>query len=137
MRLFLPYVFVRFGAYPNHMHMQIIVKNNCRGKKERKNRKEKYNSKEWGLVLGFADLVLDCWLEVGCIRRVLRPANSIKVFLGLGANAGLVPGFRVALLASGAALPMVALKVSHCTNVTSKYGDLALQVGGVSNETVK
>jgi hypothetical protein len=37
----------------------------------------------------------------------------------------------------GAALPMVALEISHCTNVTSKYGDLALQVGGVSDETVK
>jgi hypothetical protein len=24
----------------------------------------------------------DCWLEVGCIRKVLRPANSIKVFCG-------------------------------------------------------
>jgi hypothetical protein len=29
------------------------------------------------------------------------------------------------------------LEISHCTNVTSKYGDLALQVGGVSDETVK
>jgi hypothetical protein len=28
---------------------------------------------------------------------------------------------------------MVALEISHCTNVTSKYGDLALQVGGVSD----
>jgi hypothetical protein len=32
---------------------------------------------------------------------------------------------------------MVALEISHCTNVTSKYGDLALQVGGASDETVK
>jgi hypothetical protein len=43
--------FVRFGAYPNHMHIQIIVKNKttCCEKKERKkekDRKEKYNSKE-------------------------------------------------------------------------------------------
>jgi hypothetical protein len=30
---------------------------------------------------------------------------------------------------------MVALEISHCTNVTSKYGDLALQVGGVSDKT--
>jgi hypothetical protein len=29
------------------------------------------------------------------------------------------------------------LEISHCTNVTSKYGDLALQVGGVSDATVK
>jgi hypothetical protein len=32
---------------------------------------------------------------------------------------------------------MVILEISHCTNVTSKYGDLALQIGGVSDETVK
>jgi hypothetical protein len=32
---------------------------------------------------------------------------------------------------------MVILVISHCTNVTSKYGDLALQVGGVSDEAVK
>jgi hypothetical protein len=43
----------------------------------------------------------------------------------------------VALYASHAALPMVALGISHCTKVTSKYGDLALQVGEVSYEIVK
>jgi hypothetical protein len=32
---------------------------------------------------------------------------------------------------------MVILEISHCTSVTLKYGDLALQVGGVSDETVK
>jgi hypothetical protein len=32
---------------------------------------------------------------------------------------------------------MVALEILLCTNVTSKYGDLALQVEGVSDETVK
>jgi hypothetical protein len=59
------------------------------------------------------------------------------VFLGPRANAELVPKFHVALHASHAALLMVALEISHCTNVTSKYNDLALQVGGVSDETVK
>jgi hypothetical protein len=59
------------------------------------------------------------------------------VFLGHRANAELVPKFHVALHASHAALPMVILEISHYTNVTSKYGDLALQVGGVSDETVK
>jgi hypothetical protein len=39
--------------------------------------------------------------------------------------------------ASHAALPMVILEISHCTSVTSKYRDLALQVGGVSDETAK
>jgi hypothetical protein len=59
------------------------------------------------------------------------------VFLGPRANAELVPKFYVALHASNAALPMVALEISHCTNMTSKYGDLTLQVSGVSDETVK
>jgi hypothetical protein len=59
------------------------------------------------------------------------------VFLGPRANAELVPKFHIVLHASHAALPMVALEISHCANVTSKYGDLALQVGGVSDETVK
>jgi hypothetical protein len=57
------------------------------------------------------------------------------VFLGPRANDELVPKFHVALHASHAALPMVKLEISHCTNMTSKY--LALQVGGVSDETVK
>jgi hypothetical protein len=59
------------------------------------------------------------------------------VFLGPRANAELVPKFHVALHASHAALPMVILEISHCTNMTSKYEDLAFQVGGVSNETAK
>jgi hypothetical protein len=69
-------------------------------------------------MLGFADLMLDCWLEVSCIQKVLRPANSIKVFRGPRGNAELVPKFHAALHASHAALPMVALEISHCTNVT-------------------
>jgi hypothetical protein len=31
--------FIRFGAYPNHMHIQTIVKNNLL-KKERKNKRK-------------------------------------------------------------------------------------------------
>jgi hypothetical protein len=59
------------------------------------------------------------------------------VFLDPRANAELVRKFHVALHASHAALSRVILEISHCTNVTSKYGDLALQVGGVSDERVK
>jgi hypothetical protein len=40
------------------------------------------------------------------------------VFLGPRANAELVPKFHVALHASHAALPMVALQISPYTNVT-------------------
>jgi hypothetical protein len=65
-------------------------------------------------MLVFADLLLDCWLEVTCIRKVLQPANWIKVFHGPRANAELVPKFHVALHASHAALPMVVLEISHC-----------------------
>jgi hypothetical protein len=88
-------------------------------------------------MLGFADLMMDCWLEVSCIRKVLRPANKIKVLLFPRANAELVPKFHVALHAYHAALPMVILEISYCTSMTSKYGDLVLQVGGISDETVK
>jgi hypothetical protein len=91
-------------------------------------------------MLGFADLMPDCWLEVSCIRKSCdRPTRSrfSVVFLGPRANAELVPKFHVALHASHGTLSMVTLEISHCTNVTSKYGDLALQVGGVSDETVK
>jgi hypothetical protein len=44
--------------------------------------------------------------------------------------------YYVALHASHAALPMVMLEILYCTS-DSKCGDLALQVGGVSDETVK
>jgi hypothetical protein len=43
------------------------------------------------------------------------------VFLGFRANAELVPRFHVALYASLAALPMVTLKISSCTNVTLTF----------------
>jgi hypothetical protein len=33
--------YTRFGAYPNHMHIQIIVKNNLLKKKGKKSRQEK------------------------------------------------------------------------------------------------
>jgi hypothetical protein len=58
-------------------------------------------------------------------------------FLGPRANAELVHKFHVALHASHAAILLVALEISHCTKVTSKYRDLVLQVGGVSDEIVK
>jgi hypothetical protein len=67
-------------------------------------------------MLGFSDLMLDCWLEVSFIRKVLRPANSIKVFRGPRANAELVPKFHVALHACHAALPMIMLEISYCTS---------------------
>jgi hypothetical protein len=58
------------------------------------------------------------------------------VFLGPRANAELVPKFPIAMHASHAALPMVMLEISYCTS-DFEMRDLALQVGGVSDETVK
>jgi hypothetical protein len=42
--------FIRFGAYPNHMHIQIIVKPNnlLRGKKRRKKQKRKIQQQRVG-----------------------------------------------------------------------------------------
>jgi hypothetical protein len=59
------------------------------------------------------------------------------VLLGPRANAELVTKFHVALHTSHEAFPMAILEISYCINVASKYEDLALQVGGVLDETVK
>jgi hypothetical protein len=51
------------------------------------------------------------------------------VFLGPRATAELVPKFHIALHAFHAALPMVTLKISPCTNVTLTLGWITLFVG--------
>jgi hypothetical protein len=65
-------------------------------------------------MLGLADLMPDCWLEVKFAsgRSCDRPTRSgfSVVFLGPRANAELVRKFHVALHASRAALPMVTFK---------------------------
>jgi hypothetical protein len=66
----------------------------------------------------------------------LRPAKSIKVFLGPRANAELVPKFHVALYASHAALPMVTLKILPYTNVTLTLGWTTLFMGDMSEITL-
>jgi hypothetical protein len=66
-------------------------------------------------MLGLADLMQDCWLEVSlhpegpACDRPTRPGFSV-VFLGPRANGELVPKFHFALHASHAALPMVTFK---------------------------
>jgi hypothetical protein len=76
-------------------------------------------------MLGLADLMPDCWLEVSLHPEVScdRPTRSrfSVYFLGPRANAELVPKFHVALHASHAALPMVTLKTSPYTNVTLTF----------------
>jgi hypothetical protein len=49
--------YTRFGAYPNNMNITIIVI-----KIVKKNEKRK--TKQYRLMLGLADLMPDCWLEV-------------------------------------------------------------------------
>jgi hypothetical protein len=69
--------------------------------------------------------VSDYWLEVGLHPKVPATGQLEQVFsmifLGPRANAELVPRFHVALHASHAALPMVTLKISPCTNVTLTF----------------
>jgi hypothetical protein len=36
--------YIRFGAYPNHMHIQIIVKKQLVGKEEKEKTKVNHNS---------------------------------------------------------------------------------------------
>jgi hypothetical protein len=105
-------------------------------KKEKKNTTAQIGTNVW--VRGFnAGLLARSQFAFG--RSCDQPIRSrfSMLFLGPRANAELVPKFHDALHASHEALSMVAFEISICTNVTSKYGDLALQVGGVTDETVK
>jgi hypothetical protein len=56
------------------------------------------------------------------------------VFLGPRANAELVHKFHVALHASHAALPMITLKISPCTNVT--LGWITVFMGDMGEEAL-
>jgi hypothetical protein len=110
-------------------------------KKKRKNQKRKIQLQRVGTnvrVRGFnAGLLARNKFAFGRSCDLPTRSRFSMVFLGPRANAELVPKFHVALHASHAALRMVELEISHCTNMTSKYGDLTLQIGGVSDEIVK
>jgi hypothetical protein len=110
--------FIRFGAYPNHMHIQILVKSNLLRKKQ-KRKPQQHRLGTNVRVRGFnAGLLARSQFASG--RSCEWPTRSrfSVVFLGPRANAELAPKFHIALHASHAALPMVALEISHCTNVT-------------------
>jgi hypothetical protein len=70
-------------------------------------------------------------------RSCDRPTRSrfSVVFLGPRANAELVPKFHVALHASSAVLPMVALKISLCTNLT--LGWITLFMENMGEDTLR
>jgi hypothetical protein len=100
--------------------------NNCAKKLVgiKRKKKQKRETQQHGLgtnvrVRGFkAGLLARSQFASG--RSCDRPTRSrfSVVFLGPRANIELVPKFYVALHASHAALPMVTLKISPCTNVT-------------------
>jgi hypothetical protein len=50
--------YIQFGAYPNHVHIQILAKKKLVGKKRKTEKKN--NSTDQGLILGFADLMPNC-----------------------------------------------------------------------------
>jgi hypothetical protein len=108
---------IRFCAYPNLLHIQIIVKKTKKENTEKKKQQYRLGTNVW--VRGFnAGLLARSQFASGrSCDRATRPMFSV-VFLGPRANAELVPKFHVALHASHKALPMLSLKISPCTNVT-------------------
>jgi hypothetical protein len=73
-------------------------------------------------MLGFADLMINCWLEVSLHPECPATGQLDQSFRWFSrANAELVPKFHVALHASHAALPMVTLRISPYTNGTLTF----------------
>jgi hypothetical protein len=107
------------------MHIQIIVKNNLLRKKRNEKTEKENTTAQIGTnvrVRGFnAELLARSEFASG--RSCDRPTRSrfSVVFLGLRANSELVPKFHVALHDSHAALPIVTLKISPCTDVTLTF----------------
>jgi hypothetical protein len=103
--------YTQFGAYPNHTHIKIVVKNNFWEKKIRKGKKA---------TAQIGTNVRACIYNAGLLARSQfasgrscdRPTQSrfSVVFLGPRATAELVSKFHVVLHALHAALPMVTLK---------------------------
>jgi hypothetical protein len=131
--------YIRFGAYPNHMHIQIIVEESNLLKKRKTGKREEQKRKTQQHKLGTnvrvrrfnAGLLARSQFAFG--RSCDRPIRSkfSVVFLDTRANAELVPKFHMALHASHAALPMIALEISPCTNVTLTSGWITLFMGAM------
>jgi hypothetical protein len=107
--------YIRFGDYPNHMHIQLIVKKSFL-KKKQKIKKRKRETQQHGLgtnvrVRGFkAGLLARSQFASG--RSCNRPTQSrfSVVFLGPRANAELIPKFHVAVHTCHATLPIITSK---------------------------
>jgi hypothetical protein len=110
--------YTRFGAYPNNMHITIIVKKNKTKQKKNPTARIGNNVRARG---SNARLLVRSQFASG--RPCDRPTRSrfSVVILGSRSNAELVPKFHVALHGSHAALPMVTLQVSPYTNVTLTF----------------
>jgi hypothetical protein len=85
--------------------------------KKKKERKEEKEKEKATAQIG-TNVRARIFKKSVCIRKVLRPANSIKVFRGPRANAELVHKFHVALHAWHAVFPRFTLKISPYTSVT-------------------
>jgi hypothetical protein len=89
-------------------------------------------------MLGSEDLMPEFWLEVSLHSEGPATSQLDQCFPWFS----LVPEQMLSWYPNSTLhcmLPMQPsqLEISFCSNVTSKYKDLALQVGGVSDETVK
>jgi hypothetical protein len=123
MRLFLPYVLYTVWC----LSKSYAHNNNC--KKRVKKRKKKGRKRKTATQIGTnirarvfnAGLLARSQFASG--RSCDRPTRSrfSVVVLGPRANAELVPKVHLALHASHAALSMVALEISPCTNVTLTF----------------
>jgi hypothetical protein len=106
---------------------KFVEKNLLKNKKKREKKKNKKQTRKTQLhrlrtnvrVRGFNSGLL-ARRQFASGRSCDQPARSrfSVVFLAPRANAELVPKFYIALHASNAALPIVTLKTSPCTNVT-------------------
>jgi hypothetical protein len=94
-----------FGAFPNHMHITIIAKKKQLAGKPKKRKETAQIGTNVRARVFNAELLARSQFASG--RSCDRPSRSrfFVAFLGLRANAELVPKFYVALHASHAVLP--------------------------------
>jgi hypothetical protein len=129
--------YTRFGAYPNRMHITIlvIVKKTCWKKRKVKTREKKQKRKsqqhrlETNVRIRAFNVGLLARSQFASGRSCDRPTRSRFSVVGPRAYAEVVPKFHVALHASHAALPMGTLKISPYTNVTLTLGWITLFMG--------
>jgi hypothetical protein len=88
-------------------------------------------------MLGIADLMPDCWLEVSLHPKVLRPANSIKVFRGFPwsqSKCSICTQIPRCTACFPCSPPNGNIEISPCTNVTLTLGWVTLFMGDMGEE---